>query len=179
MNNIKYIAIVKSNPEELISKIKSNTDNGFINVLFGTKNIYSKIKSNNEIILIRKTRRSIKKDFHCNLKQAKNGIVIYGEFKFNLFTKMIFYLSIILIILTINITITSDLIIEGQNDKMMFIGVLVILVLFELIIFYLREFIVRNDIFIIKKFLNEIVGAEEINEILVHDLLNNEKNNYV
>ena len=155
---------VKSNTNEVINKIKSHTNNKLIDLLFGKHIIISKFKKNNEIILIARTHNELGTNFYFFIEKCNNGVKISGEFRFSLFIKIFYLFSVAIIIFIILHTISPFSSMNIFEDKAMFIIVLFSFLLVELLIFLLRNFFGRREQKMILKFLDEIIGTEEIVE---------------
>ncbi len=160
--NMKYkFYIINYDIEGVLKAIKDNTDNRMVDILFGTKIYISKIFNNN-IILIARTFNSFKKNFYCSLQEDDSGVLILGEFKFNLFIKILFTLSLISIIIIMIYLLSSFSHIKNNLDKIMFFSVLFILLSIEVILFLLRKKMGNREKKIIINFIIEKLKAIEM-----------------
>lgn len=157
----KYKFYTDENINDIINIIKNNTDNKTIDLFFGTNVFISKTQNNN-VILIARTFNSFKKNFYCSLKEENDGVLISGEFKFSLFMKMFFSLTLVFILLTTIYTLSSFSNIKSLIDKIMFISVLIFLLLIELLIYSRKNNFGMREKKMILNFINETLKAVKI-----------------
>lgn len=145
-----------NNKDEIKKILQENTDNGFINILLGTKKFISIIKNDDDIILITKTRRAFKRNFYFHLKKLNDDIIIEGVFKFNFFSKAFLFIFTFSILFNIILIMFLPSYINNKDDKIMFLLVLIGLLIIELLILLFKKFIGTKDIKLITIFLNDI-----------------------
>jgi len=141
-------------------KIITNSDNTLIDILFDTKIVISIIKGN-RFVLITKTRRFFKKNFHSIISEENNGTVIRGIFKFNTGTTIFFMLSMVLTIGGLIYTYFNPEIIPDIEKREELKFILMSFLVFDLLLYAFRDFIGRKDIRIITKYIQDAIKAEK------------------
>lgn len=161
---MEYKFITQLDINEVNQLIKKNTDNELLEILFGTSNLIAKLKKNNEVILITKTRNSFKKNFYFKITSKDNKTFIIGRFRFNIFSKIFFVLSILFI--SIGILFTYFNIVKKDCDYITYICffMLLVLLLFTGLIIYLkRDTFGKKDTEIILDFLKNTLKVKDLN----------------
>ncbi|MCX7759517.1 MAG: hypothetical protein N2169_07950 [bacterium] len=160
---MEYKFSTSLNSNELYTTINKNADISFINKLIGTGNLIAKFKKNGQIILMTKTRNSFKKNFYFKIVEDDNQTFIIGSFRFNIFSKVFFILSVLTVL--IGILLTFVCIIKNKDDYILYIFLLIfllLLALIEIIIYLKRHSLGKKDMRIIYQFLEDILKAKKI-----------------
>ena len=152
---MKSKKIINLSEEEIVLKIKDNVDFKIHDIFFGTNLYMARFKNESEFLLITRTFRIYKKNFHCKLRQVGGNVEMIGEFKFGRFFLLLSLFCVVFLLSTLFILLFTNFSVMPFQDRIMLVFILLIFLGAKGLIFINRDRFGRKDRYLIEEFIGK------------------------